>query len=187
MTGQQSDQEFHTNFRRDEPMFIKALQGHSSKNLDMPVFFLKERSRLDAHRCCLNLGYSRYEDSIMLEAVLPGGFGTSKGRKAMYCSLVSPRDPTPDPKCKPYLHLKNHHDRLFVTDLEAAQNSLEFYQTANESVLCHDTVPSESLTKIIKIKDGSERFGKEESKEEESSPTKKSRYDHGQPRENSWH
>ena len=83
--------------------------------------------------------------------------------------------------------MKNHHERLFVMDLEAAQNSLGFYQTANGSVLCYDTVPSEFLTKIINLKDGSEWFGKEEYKEEQLSPKKRSRHDHGQPRETSWH
>ena len=58
--------------------------------------------------------------------------------------------------------MKNHHDRLFVIDLDATQYSLEFYQTANGSVLSCDTVPSEFLKKIINVKDGSERFGKEE-------------------------
>ena len=58
--------------------------------------------------------------------------------------------------------MKNHYDRLFVVDLEAAQNSVEFYQKANGSVLCYDTVPSEFLKKIITLRDGSERFVQEE-------------------------
>ena len=65
---------------------------------------------------------------------MPGGFGTSRGGEAVYLSLVSPLDQNPDPKYKPYLHLKNHHDFLLVIDLEAARNSLEFDQTANGSV-----------------------------------------------------
>ena len=103
---------------------------------------------------------------------MPRRFGTSKDRKTMYFSLVSPLDPNSHTKYKPYLHMKNHHDRLFVIDLGSAKNSQEIYQTANGSVLCYGTVPSEFLTEII---EGSERFGKEQYKEEESSPTKKSR------------
>ena len=114
---------------------------------------------------------------------MPGGSGTSKGRKAVYFSLVSLLDPCPDPRYKSYIHTKNHHDRLFVLDLDAKQNSLEFYQTANGSVLCHDTVPSEFLKEIISLQDGSERFGKEENKK--GVFTRKSRCDHGQPRETS--
>ena len=82
---------------------------------------------------------------------MPGGFGTSKGRKSVYSSLVSPLDRNPGPKYKPYLHMKNDHGRLFVIDLEAAQNSLVFH-TANGSVLFHDTVPPDFLTKFINQK-----------------------------------
>ena len=71
--------------------------------------------------------------------------------------------------------------------VEAAQNSLEFCQTANGSVLCYDAVPSEFLAKITNFKDVSERLEKEEFKEEESSPTKRSRRDQGQSSETSWH
>ena len=57
--------------------------------------------------------------------------------KKMHFSLVSSSDPNPEPKH--HLHMKNHHDRLCEIDLETAQNSLEFYQTTNVSVLCATT------------------------------------------------
>ena len=97
-------------------------------------------------------------------------------------SLVTSIDPKSDPKHR--LHMKNHHDPLCEIDLETAQNSFEIFQTTNGSVLCYDTVPSEVLTQIINLEDGSEKFGKED-KEEESSSTKRSRRDQGQPRETS--
>ena len=111
---------------------------------------------------------------------MPGGYGTSKRRNAVYFSLVSPLDPNPDLEYKPFLHMKKHHDRLFVIDLEAAQNSLEFKPTANGSVLCYDTVPYEFLTKT------DQKVSEKKNTEEESSPTKKSRRDQGQPRTTSW-
>ena len=46
----------------------------------------------------------------------------------MYFSLVSPLDQNPGLELKPYFHLKNHHDLLCVFDLEAAPNSLDFFQ-----------------------------------------------------------
>ena len=85
------------------------------------------------------------------------------------------------------VHMKIHHDRLFVIDVEAAQNSLEVHQAANGSTLCYGTVLAEFLTKIINMKDGSKRFVRGEFEEEESSPTKRIRRDRGQPREASWH
>ena len=75
----------------------------------------------------------------------------------MYFSLVSPLDQNLDPKCMPYLCLKNHHHLMFVIELESAQKSLEFHQTGNVNVLCYDTVVAEFLTKITNIKNGTER------------------------------
>ena len=54
---------------------------------------------------------------------MPGGLGTIRSRQAVYFSLVSPLGQNPDPKYKPYLHLKNHHDFESVIDREAAQAS----------------------------------------------------------------
>ena len=94
--------------------------------------------------CLCQIGSSRY-DSPKAGGLAPGGLGTTKGRKAVCISPVSPLDRNPNPKDKPNLHLKNHHDRLFMIDLEAAQNSLEFYQTANGSVKCYDTSSGRAL------------------------------------------
>ena len=73
----------------------------------------------------------------------------------MYVSVVSSLDP------KLYLLMTNHHDRLFVMDLEAAQNSLGFYQTANgESlVLRHSSVqvPHKDHQPQRRIQKGSEK------------------------------
>ena len=144
-------------------MFIRALQGHPGKNLDISTL-----SRKKIHKgytsMLYHIGFSRSEDSITSGGLVPGGLGTRKGKRALYFSPVPPVDPCPGPEYKPYIHWKNHHARLIVIDLEASQMSLEFCQTAKGSVLCHDTVPSEFLTKIIILKDGSRRVGIEENK-----------------------
>ena len=97
-------------------MFIRALRGHSGKNLDISTF---SRKRIEkGHEPFLyRVGFPRNEDSTISGGPVPGGFGKNRDRKAVYFSLVSP-----DPKHKPYFNLKNHHDLLFVIDLEAAQN-----------------------------------------------------------------
>ena len=89
--------------------------------------FLRKRSRKDTHPLLCHVGLSRHESPIKSGGLVPEESIISKGRYAVYFSLVSPLDPIPDPKCKHLLHMKNHHERLFVIDLEAAQNSLEFY------------------------------------------------------------
>ena len=159
-----------------ESTFIGALQGHSGKNLDVPTLSLRKIEKGFASLLS-HIGSSRDEDSATTGGLLQGGFGQSKGRKTVYFSFVSPLDSNPNPKYKPHFHLKKQYDLMFVIDLEAAQNSRDFYQTANGSILCYDAVPVEFLTKNINIKDGAERFVKAQSKERKSPPTMKSRRD----------
>ena len=46
MTGQQLYQKIHTYFQREEPMYIRALQGHSGENLDISTCsHKKDRAR----------------------------------------------------------------------------------------------------------------------------------------------
>ena len=187
--GQHFYQKIHNCVCRGEPMFIRALQGHSGKNQDMSRFS-QRRLRKDTHHVCISLDFSRCEDSIKSGGPVPAGLGNNKGRKAAYFLPVPRLDPYPNPKYKLHFHMKIHQDRLFVIDQEAAQNSLEVHQAASGSVLCYDTVPAEFLTKTINMKDRSEwlvRGEFEEEEEEESSPTKRIRRDRGQPREASWH
>ena len=111
MTGQPSYQQMHNNFRREEPMCIRAPKGHSvKKNLDISTCSHKKVEK--GYAPFLNhIGFSRSEDSEKSGGLVPGGVGTSKGRKALYFSLVLPLDPCPDPKYKPYIYMKNHHDQ----------------------------------------------------------------------------
>ena len=149
MTGQKLYRKTHESVYQEEAMFIRAPQGHSGNNLDFSTCSLIKIERGYA-TFRYHIGVSRNEDSIKIR------------RTCTVCfSLVSPLDQNPDPKYKPCLHLKNHHHLLFVLILEAAQNPLDFFQqTANGSVLCYNTVLAEFLTKIINIKNGSERFVK---------------------------
>ena len=56
----------------------------------------------------------------------------------MCFSFVSPLDRDPDPKYKPYLHLKNHPTNCFVNDLEVAQNSF-FPNSERECLMLQHT------------------------------------------------
>ena len=122
-------------FQREEPVYIGARQGHSREPGHVDV----SRRKIEKRYATLlyHIGFSKNEDSLKHGGLLPGGFGTSRCRKDSASSLVSSVDPNPDPKH--HLHMKNHHDRLCEIDLETAQNSLEFCQTTNGSVLCATT------------------------------------------------
>ena len=157
------------NFQREEPVYIGARQGHSRE----PGHVNVSRRKIEKGYATLlyHIGFSKDEDSLEYGGLLPGGFGISRCRKEsafFHSCRQSIRTPT-------------------RTDLETAQTSLEFLpHDERQCLVCYDTVPSKFLTQIINLKDGSEKFGKED-KEEESSPTKRSRRDQGQPSETSGH
>ena len=60
----------------------------------------------------------------------------------MCVTLVAPLGRHPDPKYKPYFHLKNHHDLLFVIYLVAAQKSLATRQRTGVSHVTTQFRPS---------------------------------------------
>ena len=95
---------------------------------------------------------------LELEELYQEDSDKAKAEEQVYFSLVSPPVPNGDPKHKPHIPMKNHHDRLCVIDLVEAQNSLEFYQTAKGSVLCYNTIPPEFPAKIISPRNKSVRF-----------------------------
>ena len=178
-----------SHFRKELGLLFQCsrdLSDHVDNNLDLSTF-ARKKIETGYAPCLYHVGFSRNEDSIKTERLVPDGFGTSRCRKAVYFSLVSPHDQNPDSKCKPSLHIKDHHDLTFLFYLEAAHNFLEFYNTRNGSVLSYDTVLAEFLTQIINIEDGAERLVKAQSNEREASPTKKSRRDGSTPRETSRH
>ena len=83
-------------------------------------------------------------------------FGLSQRPKKQFIFHLYRR--TNEKKCKPYLDVKENHDVMYLIDPKTAQESFDFDQTANGSVLCYDTVPAEFLTMIVNLKDGSPRF-----------------------------
>ena len=103
---------FHYDCWREEPAHIRAIQSHTSQNLDIVTF--------------VHLGNSPDEDSIKAGGVLPEGFGEETKKSACYFSLVTALDKNPDTKYKAYNYLKHHHDRMYVSDLPAAQELLDF-------------------------------------------------------------
>ena len=74
----------------------------------------------------VHLGNSPDEDSIKAGGVIPEGFDEETKKRACYFSLVSALDKNPDTKYKAYNYLKHHHDRIYVSDLPAAQELLAF-------------------------------------------------------------
>ena len=184
MTGQQLFQEIHTNFQPEEPICIRALQGHPGENLDFSTLHTKRLRKgtwiLKTWRfneiwwtCDRRIwNKQRQKNSVLLTRVAIGS--------------------EPRPKAQAVLP---HEEPSWPIFCDWSGSSAEFAEILPEGerecrvlrVSCATTLPSEFLTKIINLKDRSEDFRKEEYREEEPSLKKKGRYDFGQPRETSRH
>ena len=183
MTSMQFCQKKLPNIQREEPVYIGARQCHSRE----PGYVNVSRRKIEKIFATLlyHIGFSKDEDSLKYGGLLPGGFGTCRCRKesAFFTRIVirsEPRTEAPPP----------HEEPSWPIVWDLFGNGAEFARILpddeRQCLVCYDTVPSKFLTQIINLKEGSEKFGKE-NKEEESSTTKRSRRDQGQPWETSWH
>ena len=109
--------------------------------------FLQEMIEQGHAPILYHIGFSRNDDSIKSRGLVSSAIGESKGRKVVYFSHCFA---TPDPKCKPYFHMKNHDDLLFVINLFLSKKSERQHLTLRHS-------SAEVLVKIVNIKDGTER------------------------------
>ena len=64
-------------------MHIRAPQGQSGKNLDVSTFFHRKFEKRYAS-LLYHFGFPGHEDSIKSGGLVPGDFGTSKGRKTVH-------------------------------------------------------------------------------------------------------
>ena len=85
MTGQKLSWKTHENVYLEEPVFIRARQGHSGNNLDVSTFSHR-RIEKGYDPLQYHIGFSRYDDSLNKKSgeLVPGGFGMSSGRKTVY-------------------------------------------------------------------------------------------------------
>ena len=125
MTGQELFSDYHYDCWREEQAHIRAIQSHTSPNLDILTLSHSKNEKGNA-QFLVHLGNSSDEDSIKAGGVVPEGFDQETQVQACYFSLVSALDMNPDPKYKAYNYLKHHHDRMYVSDLPAAQELLGF-------------------------------------------------------------
>ena len=67
----------HDSAYQEEPLFIRALQGHSGNNQENRRFFFKkiEKSYVPF---LYHIGFSRNEDSIRSGGLVPGGPGKQR-------------------------------------------------------------------------------------------------------------
>ena len=100
----------------------------------------KDRERIRTHHCCIMLDLQDMKIHENLKDLWQEDVEYAKAGKHSHSCRHRIRTPTW--RTSPTSTWKNHHDRLFVVDLEAVQNALEFCQDSEREclVLRHSSV-----------------------------------------------
>ena len=154
-----------------EILHIRALQGHSGRNLIdpslqdivlIPDSFFKYIYHVG---CAINL------HSIINSGLIPGGQNLSK-RQTVFFLSVNPMDiehkdlETIDqeaPRLARYMHTawKKHQNTVHWVDIKLAQKKgLRFYQTRSNAIIFYNTLPACCIPKAIKMETGEVIFDK---------------------------
>ena len=140
--------------------------------------FSQKRLRKESHFFCTTLGSFNTWRFNQIRRTCARRFWSNPKRESVYFSLVSPLDQNPNPKYKPYFHLKNwliwnrRKNHLSSTQ----QRSVVSYVTTQFQL---SSSPRSSTSRI-------EQKGSWEHKQKKkTSPTKNSRFDRSQSRETS--
>ena len=145
-------------------MYLRALQGHSGRNLIDPSLQDNLIIQSGFHHiyhigCAFNL------HSIINNGLLPGGQNSSKSQTVFFLPIDSREKGHQDPATidfnKPrraqYMHSawKKHQDAVFWVDINLAiQKRLTFYQTRSNAIILQETLPAYCTPKVVRLKTG---------------------------------
>ena len=154
-----------------EMFYLRALQGHSRRNLIDPslqdnVLIPNDFFEYIYHiGCAINLHY------ITNSGLIAGGQNFSRERQTVFFTAVNPmnknrKDPQELHLTKPRLALykrkwKRQQDTVYRVDKQLAQRKgLKFYQTRSNAIILHDTLPAFCIPKAIMMGSGEIIFEK---------------------------
>ena len=146
-------------------MHLRALQGHSGRNLVDPSFPDNVLIPNDFFEYIYHIGCATSLHSIMNSGLIPGGQNLSE-RQTVFFTSVDPmnkehKDPeTVDlkaPRLARYLQKawKKHQNTLYWVDINLAlKKGLKFYQTRSNAIIFYNTLPAYCFPKAIKMETG---------------------------------
>ena len=148
-----------------EILYLRALQGHSGRNLIDPSLQDNVIIPDDFLEYIYHVGCAINLHSIMNSGLIPGGQKLSK-RQTVFFLPVNPmdkehKDPeTIDlkaPRLAQYLHTawKKHQNKVYWVDIKLAQKKgLKFYQTRSNAIILYTTFPAYCIPKVVRMEAG---------------------------------
>ena len=126
-----------------EILYIRALRGHSGRNLIDPLFQDNVLLPNDFFEYIHHVGCAINLHSIMNSGLIPGGQILSNGQTVFFTS-VDPMDKEhKDPETIDLKAWKKHRNTVYWVDTKLAQKKgLKFYQTRSNAIILYNTLPA---------------------------------------------
>ena len=163
--GNKKRSQYCTDPSAQEILYLRALQGHSGRNLIDPSLQDNVLIPNDFFEYIYHIGCAINLHSIINSGLIPGGQHLSK-RHTVFFTLVDPmnkehKDPeTVDlkaPRLARYLQTawKKHQNTVYWVDIKLAQKKgFKFYQTRSNAIILYNTLPAYCIPKAIKMETG---------------------------------
>ena len=146
-------------------LYIRALQGHSGRNLIDPTLQDNVRIPNNFFRYISHVGCAINLHSIINSGLIPGGQNLSN-RQTVFFLPVDPMDKDhkdPDtidleaPRLAQYTHKawKKHQNTVYWVDVNLAlKKGLKSYQTRSNAIILHETLPAYCIPKVVRMETG---------------------------------
>ena len=164
--------QYCTDSSGQEILHLRALQGHSGRNLIDPSLQDNVLIPNDFFECIYHIGCAINSHSIMNSGLIPGGQKFGK-RQAVFFTSVDPmnrehRDPDVIDLEAPRLawykqkkRWKKDQNTVYWVDIKLAQRKgLKFYQARCNAIILYDTLPAYCIPKAIMMGTGEIIFEK---------------------------
>ena len=149
----------------EEILYLRALQGHSGRNLIDPSLQDNVLILDDFFKYIYHVGCAIKLHSIINSGLIPGGQNLSK-RQTVFFLPVNPMDKEhkdPEkidleaPRLARYMHTawEKHQNTVYWVDIQLAQRKgLKFYQTRSNAIILYNTLPACCVPKAVRMETG---------------------------------
>ena len=153
--------QYCTDSSGQEILYLRALQGHSGRNLIDPTLQDNVSIPNNFFEYIYHIGCGINLHSITNSGLILGGQNSSRERQTVFSTAVNPinknhKDPHELDLTKPRLasckqkKWKRHQDTVYWVDIQLAQRKgSKFYQTRCNAIILYDTLPAYCISKVV--------------------------------------
>ena len=155
--------QYCTDSSGQEILYLRALQGHSGRNLIDPPLQDNVLIPNNFFEYTYHIGCAVNSHSITNSGLIAGGQNSSRDRQTVFCTAVNPMHknhqyPIELDLTKPRLasykkEWKRHQDTVYWVDIQLAQRKgLKVYQARSNAVILYDKLPACRISKVFVMK-----------------------------------